>query len=194
MKALYAPHTPPRTKSRGFTLIEAIVVVGILSILGALAAPSMQQALNRYRMTAVYDELRATYMFARSEAIRTRQQVVVARVPAAPGCTSGSTQEWQCGWVVFADANADFTQQTATEPTLKVIAPAPGDVQVTHNAVNPGRIGFDRWGNGTQLGIGNYVFLPSSSASVSSPDVFTVCVSAGGRIRRLPNFAAICPP
>jgi type IV fimbrial biogenesis protein FimT len=197
IEAMNSPLRPTKTNqlaASGFTLVETMVVVAIISILTAFAAPSMTRTLERYRMTAYYDELRSTYMFARSEAIRTRQQVVVARVPSAAGCTSGSTQEWQCGWVVFVDANSDFVQQP-TEATIKSVAPAPGTVQVTHNAGNPGRIGFDRWGNGTAAGgMGNYVFLPNNdpSTNTSSPNAFRVCVSSGGRIRRLSD-ASVCP-
>lgn len=168
----------------GFTLVEAMVVVAIFGGLTALAAPSIQEALDRYRANAVYDELRSTFVFARSEAIRTRSRVVVQRTA---GALCATVQEWQCGWIVYVDANGDGVQQTnpappaVPEPTRRAIGQLQGGTVVNIFKGDQNRIVFDRWGNITPLGAFRQVIVPRED--INSPGVKTLCASAGGRFR-----------
>jgi type IV fimbrial biogenesis protein FimT len=170
--------------SAGFTLIETMVVIGLLSILTALAAPSLQDAMDRYRATAVYDELRSTFVFARSEAIRTRSRVIVQRTVNANCAT---VQEWQCGWFVYVDANGDGVQQpnpaapAIAEPALRTVDPLSGGTVVGMFKGNQSQVTFDRWGNITPLGIFRQVIVPRGT--INSPGVKTLCASSGGRFR-----------
>lgn len=176
----------PRRRSglqTGFTLVETMVVVTIVAILAALAAPTMQEALDRYRVNAVYDDLRSTFMLARSEAIRTRQQVVIARVG---GANCGTSQEWKCGWTVFVDLNANNTFNSPTETVSKTQAALPGDMNIMTIPANAGRILIDRWGNIGGLGL-RQVITPHDAAS--SPATTTLCITSGSRIRKLPGEA-----
>lgn len=96
----------PSCGQQGFTLIELMVTVGVVAILAAIAAPSFQDLLGRYRADAAATELKATLDLARSEAIK---RVVTAQVcPSSNGssCTASSTN-WASGWLVWADANSN---------------------------------------------------------------------------------------
>ena len=174
----------PFTLSTGFTLIETMVVVALLSILTALAVPSLQGALDRYRSSAVYDELRSTFVFARSEAIRTRSRVIVQRTA---GAACATVQEWQCGWSVYVDANGDGVQQVnppapaVAEPALRTIDPLTAGTIVNTFKGNQSQIIFDRWGNITPLGPLRQLILPRGN--LNSSGVKTLCASAGGRFR-----------
>ena len=171
--------------ARGFTLIETMVVVALLSILAALAAPSFQDALDRYRANAVYDELRSTYVFARSEAIRTRQQVIVQRVANPAVCAT--VQEWQCGWIVYVDANGNGAQDLAPaapavpEPTLRSIPQLDSGTVLNMFNANQSQVRFDRWGNVTPLGAFRQEVVPRGT--IASTGVLTLCASSGGRLR-----------
>jgi type IV fimbrial biogenesis protein FimT len=189
MKAPIPIRIALRSQSYGFTLIEAMIVVAIVAILAALAAPSMQDAINRYRIIAVADDLRATYMFARSEAIRTRQQVVIQRTGSAV-CTTAN--DWHCGWTVYADQNANGIMDGA-ETVIRSQAPLIGGITIQRAAGNPvDRATFDRWGNGTPVGgISRYVIAPVTG--ISDPTTSTLCISSGGRMRRIPQFVGACP-
>lgn len=170
----------------GFTLIETMVVLAIMGILAALAAPSLQTSFDRYRVNAVYDELRSTYALARSEAVRTRSQVVVARVP---GVACATTQEWQCGWVIFADTNANGVQNLPLEPSVRTIAALTGGTTLMTFNTPPSRITFDRWGNVTPLGAFRQVLAPRGNSNLDG--TLTLCASSGGRFRRVPGDAGV---
>lgn len=178
------------THSNGFTLVETMVVVALLSILTALAIPSLQDAMDRYRASAVYDELRSTFVFARSEAIRTRSRVIIQRTA---GASCATVQEWQCGWSVYVDANGDGVQQlnplppAVAEPPLRIVEPLTGGTIVNTFKGNQSQIIFDRWGNITPLGALRQVIVPRGN--INSLGVKTLCASAGGRFRSIDSNA-----
>lgn len=155
----------------------------MMAVLTALAAPSLQEAFDRYRVGAVYDELRSTYNFARSEAIRTRQQVVIAR---AAGAACATIQEWQCGWTVFVDANANNVMD-GTEAVLRSTAAlSGGTVVMTFNGAQNSVV-FNRWGNVIPLGAFRQVIAPRGDSNLDG--TATVCASAGGRLRKVAGDA-----
>lgn len=51
-------HRCDRNKNRGFTLIEVLIVVTILSLLAALSLPSLLEALDRGRHTATLADMK----------------------------------------------------------------------------------------------------------------------------------------
>lgn len=60
--------TPRWVAARGFTLIELMVVVALVAIILALAAPSFTGTLARKRLEGVASELSTDIQYARSEA------------------------------------------------------------------------------------------------------------------------------
>lgn len=82
---------------RGFTIIETLVVVAIIAILAALAAPSFQGMLENNRAQAAASALQASLNLARSEAVRRGSN---ASVTVAANGTAG---QWENGWTVFLD-------------------------------------------------------------------------------------------
>ena len=61
-------HTPTRTR-RGFTLIELMSVVALVSVIIALAAPSLSRMIEMQRLRGVQAQLVTDLQFARSEAV-----------------------------------------------------------------------------------------------------------------------------
>ncbi len=98
-----------RHKSRGFTLIELMVVVIILAVLAALATPSYRSFVTATRVKSATNDIWGALMMTRSEAVKRNSPVtitpnsgpngvnwqygwtVTTMVPAAPGTTGGST-------------------------------------------------------------------------------------------------------
>jgi len=90
----------------GITLIEMMIVVAIVAILAAIAAPNLSGFLISNRLDTASNDLLTVMSTARSESIRRGVDVVVRHV-------SGSApQEWTKGWEVFVD------QPSGTPPTV----------------------------------------------------------------------------
>ncbi len=87
--------------SRGFSLIEIMVVVAIIAILAAVAAPSFQAMLQNNRAQAAASALQVSLNLARSESVRRGSGTVVT---VAANTQAG---HWENGWTVFIDKTAD---------------------------------------------------------------------------------------
>lgn len=57
-------------KSEGFTLVELMIVVGIIAIMAVLAFPSFSQQIMQDRVVTTANQLNSVYKFARSEAVK----------------------------------------------------------------------------------------------------------------------------
>jgi type IV fimbrial biogenesis protein FimT len=68
-------NAPQRLRQAGFTLIELMVVVALVAILLALAAPSFRDTIARNRLEGVASELATDFQYARSEAVSRNAQV-----------------------------------------------------------------------------------------------------------------------
>ncbi|MEQ8210415.1 MAG: GspH/FimT family pseudopilin [Lacipirellulaceae bacterium] len=66
-----------RRPLRGFTMIELIMVMLVVGILAAVAAPKYSTAVSQYRADLAARELEADLAYAASEAQRTSQAVTV---------------------------------------------------------------------------------------------------------------------
>jgi type IV fimbrial biogenesis protein FimT len=92
----------------GFTLIEMMVTITIISILLAVAAPSYYNAITGTRMSGEINALLGNLNLARSEAIKRGQSVSVCPATAPSAATTACTArtDWSTGWVVLVATSA----------------------------------------------------------------------------------------
>ncbi|OUS74265.1 type II secretion system protein GspH [Pseudoalteromonas sp. A601] len=57
-------------KTTGFTLVELMIVVGIVAIMALLAFPSFSQQIMQDRVVTTANQLNSVYKYARSEAVK----------------------------------------------------------------------------------------------------------------------------
>jgi len=119
---------------RGFTLVELLVVLGVSSILLAIALPSYAFLVNTSRLATVTNDLVTALQLARSEAVKRGMRVTVCKTAnagtAAPACDA--TAGWHEGWLVFVDAGTPGVID-ANDSLLRVQERAHADVSITAN-------------------------------------------------------------
>ena len=165
---------------RGFSLIEVMVTVAILGVLAALAGPSFQPLIDKWRVQQAIDNMKTTIYYARSEGIKRGGGIGIQRNTSGSGCAQvKTTQEWGCGWFVFVDSDGN-NKWKAGEEILQTIPP-PTKVNVMHNGGGT-NIKVDRYGKLGSLNTKGFFFNPDSTG-VASSATRSLCMSAGGRIR-----------
>jgi len=119
-------------RSRGFTLVELLVVMTIGAILVAAAIPSMQWLITTTRTSNGTNSLVSSFELARSEAIRRGTIVSVCRTldpnaaPAALACSNAAgggfaAGDWGSGWI-------SFEKRSVGTPAAGTFDDAGGDV------------------------------------------------------------------
>ncbi|WP_119157202.1 GspH/FimT family pseudopilin [Caldimonas tepidiphila] len=108
--------------ARGFTLIEAMVVVGMVAILSTVAAPSFRSFIGTMNSRTAAFDLISDLSMARSEAIKRNQQVVLQPVVAG---------DWSKGWRVVS-GGAVLRERGELASSL-AIAAAPASLQFRPN-------------------------------------------------------------
>ncbi|MEK7344302.1 MAG: GspH/FimT family protein [Pseudomonadota bacterium] len=116
-----------RCGARGFTLLEALVVLALLGILVSLAAPAMTDLRARHQVQAQAEGFLGSLVLARSEALRRQQRVSLCVQAANHSCDA--SDHWQQGWLVFVDAN-DNGLREAEEALIEVHAALPTAVRL----------------------------------------------------------------
>ena len=105
--------SPSKTKSSGFSIVETMVVMGMVGTLLATGAPALSKVIQDNGLLSDVFALRATLNSARSEALAQRSFVTVCASNDGTSC-SGS---WNEGYIAFTDFDGDG-ERTVTDLLL----------------------------------------------------------------------------
>jgi type IV fimbrial biogenesis protein FimT len=143
---------------KGFTLIEAVVVMTVAAILLAIAIPAWSHARAAANAGAVRADLAASLLDAVRHSAIAGSEVVVCPIGTTGQC-SGSIN-WDTGWIVFADINGSRT-------------PDPNETRVANGKKLPENVHLR-----TTIGRTRLVFQPNGG-NAGSNVTFTLCDSRG---------------
>ena len=105
--------------SRGFSLIELMIVLLLAAAILAIGAPSFGDMMRNNRLTQATNDFLAATQLARTEAIKRQTPVALcsSSEPDSPGarCNAGDF----IGWIAFEDSNGDCVRG-ANEAILRV--------------------------------------------------------------------------
>lgn len=87
----------------GFTLLELLITLLILSVLLGQSLPGFQQMLNAKKADLTMKKLAQSIQYARSSAIRTGKFVTLCRSNDGESCGG----RWEDGLISFTDSNGD---------------------------------------------------------------------------------------
>ena len=165
---------PKAHSTKGFTLLELLLVISISAILLIIGIPAFQGFGMRQRMSAAIDMLHTHLAFARNEAIRFNTHVIVCPGNLEQGCSDNS--DWSDGWIVFSDVNGD-RQYQATETIHRVETGL--EQMVIHSS--SGRRNLHFYPNGSAPGSNGSITFCDSRGPASARKLV---ISNIGRIRR----------
>jgi type IV fimbrial biogenesis protein FimT len=89
-------------RMQGVSLVELLVVLTIAGILLGIGASSFKGITTSYRISSEINGLLGDMQYARSEAIKQGQNVVICVSINGTDCSAANTN-WHKGWIVFAD-------------------------------------------------------------------------------------------
>ena len=84
---------PPTCAPRGFTIVEAVIVVFMVGVIASLAGPYFRNFIVQQNIRNAAYELMSDLTYARSEAVKRNASVTVSKVGT-----------WTGGWTVAAGA------------------------------------------------------------------------------------------
>ena len=170
-------------RNRGFTLLEVLVVLALLAVLLSLAAPSFIGLRQKHQMQSQAEQLQASLLLARSEALRRQQRVTLCVRESSPGegphCASAGT--WAQGWVVFVDGN-DNGRREASEAVLQLHQALPGFLTLQGNATVDSYISYGPQGR-SQSTSGAFQAGTLTLCGAGQAHVWRVVINAVGKPR-----------
>ena len=165
-------------KYSGFTLLELIVTVVIVALVAAIAVPAMQTFAQNDRLISQINTLTGHLAYARSEAVKRAQQVAICVSNNTTTCTGGAN--WEDGWIVYVDANADgtFNPGGLNEDLLRAQQTLEGGNTLSTTIGT--QVTYDYRGYVTAASIGSFSLCDSRGATYGR----AIAISTTGRVRR----------
>ncbi|MBV7433544.1 GspH/FimT family pseudopilin [Cardiobacteriaceae bacterium TAE3-ERU3] len=94
---------------KGFTLLEAMVVLVLIGILSAMAYPSFQRSIQRANVQKVVASFENALNMARITAIERNIRVTICPAKKNERDSCGEAGKWGNGIVAFVDSSGDAT-------------------------------------------------------------------------------------
>jgi Tfp pilus assembly protein FimT len=142
-----------------------MVAIVLMAILLALALPSFNGLIEKYRVEGMASALTASVSHARSEAARRGQTVTIRQRAECSGA------DWSCGWDTMVGSGDGLETLRRQDPDTRVA--------IEKSALGP--MSFDPMGH--SAGVAGFSFHPAGNED--SPHVAAVCMALGGRVRLL---------
>lgn len=89
----------------GFTLMELMIAISIITILSTIAVPSFYYMNNRRITQSQVENLQRTLSMARQMAIAKNRQTIVCS--SEDGSTCNNDTDWSFGYMAYVDRNRD---------------------------------------------------------------------------------------
>ena len=110
-----------RRIQQGVTLVELIFTLAITAIVLSIAVPSLSSLIAGIQMTTAVNNFVGNLHFARNEAIKRFQKVVLC--PTSDGTSCLDSFEWHQGLMIFVKSSGEGTKRESDDPILRTLIP-----------------------------------------------------------------------
>ena len=160
-------------RNNGFTLIDSIITLSVLSILLTLALPSFSGHIQQTRVKTATNSLLEAIHLTRVQAVSSNKRATIRK-----------QNEWEGGWEVFIDknnngvrdGNEDIVQQHQKLNGIRITANTPIKNYVSYIATGESRNASGTNGGGFQAG--TFTICP-----IAKGKGFELILARGGRVR-----------
>ena len=170
-----------RRRSAGLSLIELLVVLGVVAVTASVAAPNLHDLIRAQQLRTASGELYGALQLARSQAIARNERVTITT-------NDPFGRDWSRGWTVFVDRD-DNRRPNDGDEILALRPPLAPGLQVGYSftsTATPQYIAYN--------GAGRSCSATNSAAS----RLGTLSLFHGGQIRRIKinmlGRARLCNP
>lgn len=133
-------HSTSRTS--GFTFVELLVCLTLLSVMTAFAVPSWQRVQERSRIEATRDQLMHDLQTARVRALQRGESLQLMRLHDCSWATS-TDSDWSCGWQLVTKSNQTVLQTSQQQTPLFITFAKATPLDISQRG-DLGTVG-DRW-------------------------------------------------
>lgn len=105
----------PIIRKTGFTLVELMVTLAVVTILALIVVPNVRPILQNNRLSTTTNDFLSDINLARSEAIKRARDIEICTwnstaSPTAPACDGSGN--WSGGWLIWVDMNRNGALDT----------------------------------------------------------------------------------
>lgn len=114
----------PFACAKGFSLLELLFSIALLSVVLFWAIPSFSLLLSRGQLNSDISSVRVAISTARMTAVSKKSQVIVCSWDGIHGCTGNAgtgTLVWQNGLFVYIDTNDNKAWDPLIDEALKIL-------------------------------------------------------------------------
>lgn len=173
--------------NKGYSLIELLISLTILSVLLAVSLPNFQDTIESNVTNSQAKLFMTTLNLARSEAIKRGTNVGICPSNDGQDCDAAS---WSTGWIVFVDVNGDADGASGSidvaDIVIRVFDALGADSVLT---VTTDFLEYNSMGFGATAGVQTMLLCPSTA---NSDNAHSVEIGISGRGRRIEG-GLVCP-
>ena len=100
----------------GLTIIELMIAIAVLSIVLSVGVPSFERIMDTNQLAGQSNNFISSFNFARSEAVKRKQDIVICHSNDANDCAGSNGYE--DGWHVYVDVNRNASFDSGTDTII----------------------------------------------------------------------------
>lgn len=100
-------------RSRGFTLVEAVIILALVAGALTMAVPAMNNWLTKSHQHNLANAIAHSISRARTESIKRNSRVTICISSDQQTCTQSG--DWAQGWIIFSDIGSSRTLEAGDE-------------------------------------------------------------------------------